>query len=110
MPLTDTHVRNAKPRDRPLKISDGGGLFLMITPQGSKLWRLAYRYAGKQKTLAIGAYPAVSLEKARESRAAAKKLLADGLDPSDAKKAEKRQRKLDADNTFQAVAKEWVGP
>ncbi len=108
MPLTDTHVRNAKPRDRPLKISDGGGLFLMITPQGSKLWRLAYRYAGKQKTLAIGAYPAVSLEKARESRAAAKKLLADGLDPSDAKKAEKRQRKLDADNTFQAVAKEWV--
>jgi hypothetical protein len=77
MPLTDTHVRNAKPHDRPLKISDGGGLFLMVTPQGPELWRLAYRHADKQKTLAIGAYPAVSLEKAREARAAAKKLLPD---------------------------------
>jgi len=80
-------------------------VFLMITPQGSKLWRLAYRYAGKQKTLAFGAYPTVSLEQAR---AAAKKLLADGEDPGAAKKAKKRQRKLDADNTFQAIAKEWV--
>jgi integrase len=108
MPLTDTQIRNAKPKARPVKISDGGGLFLMVTPQASKLWRLAYRYAGKQKTLALGAYPAVSLEQARAGRTAAKKLLADGEDPGVAKKAEKRQRKLDADNTFQVVAKEWV--
>jgi len=106
MPLTDTRIRSFKPQSRVVKLSDGGGLHLMVTPGGSKLWRLAYRYAGKQKTLAIGAYPAVSLEKAREARGAAKKLLADGADPSAAKKAEKRQRKLSAENTFQAVAEE----
>jgi len=72
MPLTDTHIRNAKPREKPVKLADGGGLHLMLTPQGSKLWRLAYRFAGKQKTLAIGAYPIVSLEKAREARSAAR--------------------------------------
>lgn len=108
MPLTDARVRNAKPQRRPTKLSDAGGLHLLITPKGSKLWRLAYRYAGKQKTLAIGAYPTITLEDAREARAAAKKLLADGADPGVAKKAEKRQQRLVAANTFQAVAEEWV--
>ena len=108
MPLTDVHIRNAKPKGKPTKIADGGGLHLMVTPQGSKLWRLAYRFGGKQKTLAIGAYPIISLEKAREARSAAKKYLADGIDPNDAKKAEKRQQKLSSENTFQAVAEEWV--
>ena len=76
MPLTDTQLRNVKPREKPFKLADGGGLYLMVTPQGSKLWRLAYRFAGKQKTLAFGAYPTVTLEKARDGRAAAKRVLA----------------------------------
>lgn len=108
MPLTDAHLRNAKPDAKPRKISDGGGLFLMITPQGSKLWRLAYRFAGKQKTLALGAYPAISLEKAREGRSAAKRLLAEGTDPADAKRIEKQQQRLSSENTFQAIADEWL--
>jgi integrase len=108
MPLTDVHVRNAKPSEKPIKLSDGGGLHLMITPRGSKLWRLAYRFGGKQKTLAIGAYPVVTLERARAARTAAKMLLAEGIDPSDAKKAEKRRQKLSSENTFQAVADEWL--
>ncbi|MDA0220985.1 MAG: tyrosine-type recombinase/integrase [Proteobacteria bacterium] len=108
MPLTDTRIRNAKPQGRPVKLSDGGGLHLLIAPQGSKLWRLAYRYAGKQKTLAVGIYPAVSLEKARASRADTKRLLADGIDPSEAKKADARRQLMAAANTFQAVAEEWV--
>lgn len=108
MSLTDTRIRNAKPQARPVKLSDGGGLHLLVTPQGSKLWRLAYRYAGKQKTLAIGIYPAVSLEKARTARGDAKTLLADGTDPGEAKKADTRRQKIAAANTFQAVAEEWV--
>jgi integrase len=108
MPLSDVHVRKAKPGEKPVKLSDGGGLHLMITPHGSKLWRLAYRFGGKQKTLAVGAYPAISLERARAARTSAKRLLAEGIDPSDAKKAEKRQQKLSSENTFQAVADEWL--
>jgi integrase len=108
MPLTDVQIRNIKPGARPVKISDGGGLHLLVTTSGSKLWRLAYRFAGKQKTLAIGAYPAVSLEKARQARLTAKQQLADGIDPSAAKRAEKRQMLLAGQNTFQAIAEEWL--
>jgi integrase len=108
MPLTDARVRNSKPQDHPVKISDAGGLHLLITTKGSKLWRLAYRYAGKQKTLAIGAYPTITLEEARDARAAAKKLLAVGTDPGVAKKTEKRQERLASVNTFKAVAEEWT--
>jgi len=108
MPLTDAKVRNAKAQDRAVKLSDASGLHLLVTPQGSKLWRLAYRFAGKQKTLAIGAYPAVTLEDAREARAVAKKLIAGGTDPGVAKKTEKRQQMIAAANTFQAVAEEWM--
>jgi hypothetical protein len=71
MPLTDTAVRNAKPLAKPYKLSDGGGLHLLIQTNGAKLWRLAYRFAGKQKTLALGGYPDVSLQKARKVRAEA---------------------------------------
>src|SRR5215472_9154279 len=74
--LNDTRVRNAKPADRPIKLSDSGGLHLLIQANGSKLWRLAYRFGGKQKTLAIGVYPAVTLKHAREKRDEAKRLLA----------------------------------
>ena len=82
MPLTDTAVRNAKPGSKPVKLSDGGGLHLLIQPHGTKLWRMAYRHAGKQKTLALGIYPTVSLADARSRRDEAKKLLSEGVDPS----------------------------
>ena len=75
MPLKDITVRNTKPTARPRKLSDGGGLHLLVQPNGSKLWRLAYRFAGKQKTMALGVYPTVSLADARSQRDQAKKLL-----------------------------------
>jgi hypothetical protein len=75
MPLTDTVIRNAKPEEKAVKLSDGGGLFLLIQPSGTKLWRLAYRFAGKQKLLAFGVYPTISLLDARAQRDAARKIL-----------------------------------
>jgi hypothetical protein len=90
--LTQTACRNLKPNATPYKKSDGGGLRLLITPTGSKLWQLAYRFGGKQKTLAIGPYPVVTLVAAREKRDAAKQLLANGTDPGVAKQEEKRER------------------
>jgi hypothetical protein len=106
MPLTDARVKNTKPGRHPQKLSDGGGLHVLISPGGSKLWRLAYRHAGKQKTLAIGIYPAVSLAAARTRRDDAKRLLANGNDPSAARKAEKQMAKMAAANSFRAVAEE----
>ncbi|MER9444918.1 Arm DNA-binding domain-containing protein [Mesorhizobium sp. M0340] len=94
MPLTEIGCRNAKAIDKPTKLSDGGGLFLLVQPSGGKLWRLAYRFLGKQKTLAFGCYPAVSLRDARSHREAAKELLAKGKDPSEQKKADKRRRQI----------------
>jgi hypothetical protein len=102
--LTDTRVRNAKPAHQPTKLSDAGGLHLLIQPHGSKLWRLAYRFAGKQKTLAFGVYPTVSLQEARERRDAAKRVLARGIDPSTQRRREKQA--AGADHTFRAVAEE----
>jgi len=104
MPLTDTTIRNAKPKEKPIKLSDGGGLFLLIQPGGVKLWRLAYRFAGKQKTLAFGIYPTISLANARAQRDAARKQLADGVDPSVERKLEKQARVV----TFRLVADELV--
>ena len=103
MPLKDVSVRNAKRGPKPRKLSDGGGLYALIQPTGSKLWRLAYRFAGKQKTLALGVYPAVSLEEARQHRDNAKKLLARSIDPSVQRKADKHAGK---EGTFRAVADE----
>jgi integrase len=105
MPLKDVSVRNAKAGARPRKLSDGGGLHILIQPTGGKLWRLAYRFAGKQKTLALGAYPAVSLEEARRHRDEAKKLLARSIDPSAQRKAD---RHAGEDGTFRAVADEVI--
>jgi integrase len=105
MPLKDITVRNAKASPRPRKLSDGGGLHVVIQPTGSKLWRLAYRFAGKQKTLALGAYPTVSLEEARRHRHEAKKLLARSIDPSVQRKADRHAGK---DGTFRAVAEEVI--
>ncbi|CBJ50882.1 Putative integrase prophage protein (fragment) [Ralstonia solanacearum PSI07] len=82
MALTDTAIRNAKPGDKPIKLFDGGGLFLHITPAGQRYWRLKYRFAGKEKLLALGVYPRVGLKEARDRRDEAKRLLDDGVDPS----------------------------
>ena len=89
MALTDVKVRNAKPADKPVKLTDGNGMHLLIHPNGSKYWRLQYRFAGKQKLLALGVYPAVSLADARNRRDDARRLIAAGIDPSEKKKAEK---------------------
>jgi integrase len=110
MPLSDATVRGAKPSTAPRKLSDGGGLFLLVTPKpaGSKLWRLAYRFGGKQKALALGIYPSVSLSQARDGRDEAKKLLASGIDPSVRRKTERQIEKTVASNSFRAVAEEVV--
>ena len=105
MPLKDAVVRNAKPGAQLKKLSDGGGLHVLIQPTGGKLWRLAYRFGGKQKTLALGAYPVVSLEEARGLRDAAKKLLARSIDPSVQRKADRHAAK---DSSFRAVAEEVI--
>jgi integrase len=103
--LKDVAVRNAKPSAKLKKLSDGGGLHVLIQPTGSKLWRLAYRFAGKQKTLALGVYPAISLEEARRRRDEAKRLLARSIDPSVQRKADKHAGK---DSSFRTVAKEVI--
>ncbi|MCO5161267.1 MAG: tyrosine-type recombinase/integrase [Mesorhizobium sp.] len=108
MPLTDTQIRSMKPASSPLKHSDGGGLHLLVSPRGSKLWRLAYRYAGKQKTLALGTYPATSLSDARHKRDLAKRLLAVGVDPSEQAKLDKIAKRALNANTFAAVADEFL--
>ncbi|WP_024901552.1 tyrosine-type recombinase/integrase [Robbsia andropogonis] len=107
MALTDTAVKNTKPGDKPIKLFDGGGLFLLVTPAGGRLWRLKYRFGGKEKLLAIGAYPAVTLAGARKARDEARELLAAGADPGAAKKEDKRLAALNVATTFEAVAREW---
>lgn len=107
-PLTsDLAARNAKPEERPYKLSAGGGLHLLVTPEGAKYWRLAYRFANKQKTLALGVYPAVTLSAAREARDAAKRELAAERDPAAVKRQRKREAVTAVENTFRAVALEW---
>ena len=108
MPLTELQVRSAKPQPKIAKLSDGGGLQLWVTPDGAKRWRLAYRFAGGQKLLAIGVYPSVGLKEARTAREKARRLLADGVDPSEARKQAKIEKANAADNTFAAIAAELV--
>lgn len=108
MPLTDIQIRNAKPKETQQKLSDGGGLQLWIAPTGSKLWRLAYRYAEKQKKLALGSYPEMSLQEARKARANAKALLTQGIDPSQQKRLEKITKANNEANTFEAIASELL--
>ena len=107
MTLTDTAIRKAKPSDRPIKLFDGRGLFLLIAPAGGKWWRFRYRFDGKHKSLSMGVYPDVSLAKARERREEARKLLADGIDPSENRKAKKSAKADRAANSFEVVAREW---
>lgn len=109
MALTDMKVKAAKGQEKPYKLSDERGLHLLVNPNGAKLWRLSYRFTGKQKTLAVGAYPDVSLSSAREKRDEARKLLANGVDPNEVKKAQKASRLDRAANSFEVVARRWHG-
>ena len=109
MPLTDTKVKNAKPLDKEYKLTDGFGMFLRVTPKGSKYWQMAYRFEGKQKLFSIGVYPAVSLSDARQRRDEARGLLAQGIDPNAKKQAEAKElnAKRDKTRSFTVVAKAW---
>ncbi len=113
MPLTDSKLRAIKPTGKVQKISDGGGLYIHVTDKGSMLWRMAYRYGGKQKTLSLGAYPTITLSQARLLREQAKQALASGKDPGAAKKEQKEkliaEARKDAGATFRDVALEWHG-
>lgn len=107
MSLTETKIKNAKPTERMYRLPDGDGLFLQVTPKGAKYWRFRYFYAGKEKMLAMGTYPEVSLAEAREKRTMARKDVAAGIDPSAKKQQEKKLAVFKANNTLEAVAKEW---
>ena len=108
MPLTEIGIRSAKPGAKIVKLSDGGGLQLWVTPDGAKRWRLAYRFAGVQKTLALGVYPATGLRDARDARDAAKRLLNEGIDPAQHRRAENTKRAAASTNTFDAIAAELL--
>lgn len=103
MPLTETQARSSKPRDRAYKLADGGGLFLLIQPNGSKLWRMKYRYAGKEKLLSFGPYPKIAIAAARSKRKAAKAILSSGQDPAQVQS----DAEPNEDRTFLAVATLW---
>jgi len=92
MTLTDTAIKNAKSTDKPYKLTDEKGMFLLINPNGGKYFRFDYRFDGKRKTLAIGVYPDTSLKQARERRDIARKQIAEGIDPNENKKAVKQSR------------------
>jgi integrase len=109
MALTDTAIRKAKATDKPQKLADGGGMYLLLNPNGSRWWRLDYRHSGKRKTLSLGTYPDTSLADARGKRDAARKLLAAGVDPSEQRKAEKAAGEERAANSFEVIAREWMG-
>lgn len=107
MALTDIAARSAKPREKTYRISDANGLYLEISPTGGKWWRLKYRFGTKEKRLALGVYPEVSLKDAREKRAEARKLLANGVDPGEIKKAARTGHDECSENSFEVVAREW---
>jgi integrase len=107
MPLTELKCKSAKPLIKPYRISDSGGMYLEVMPNGSKYWRLKYRLLGREKRLAIGIYPETSLAEARTARDNAKKLIKAGEDPCFAKKEKRRERILRAEHTFEALAREW---
>jgi integrase len=109
MPLTVVAIKNRKPGKKPVRMYDTGGLYLEVRPEGGRWWRLAYRFGGKRKLISLGVLEEVSLVEAREKRDAARKLLANGIDPSAHKKAERRAVVLRDANSFEAVAREWHG-
>lgn len=109
MPLTDTAIRNTKPRERPFKLADTGGLYLLVSPSGGKLWRLKYRMDGVERKLALGQYPSVSLADARKARDVARASAAAGNDPAAAKRRQRIAARLSVANTFGGIADEYIG-
>jgi hypothetical protein len=108
MPLSDIQVRNLKPREKPYKVSDFEGLFVLVKPNGSKLWQFKYRIFGKERLLSIGVYPDVSLAQARKAKEAARALLAAGSDPSEAKQVEQRAKREEAGQTFERIGSTFL--
>jgi len=106
MPLTDIEIKKAKAKDKPYRMTDGGGMCLLVHPNGGKYWRLAYRFGGKQKTLALGVYPDISLADARDRREQARKLLANDADPGAVKQAQKTAKVEATSNSFDTIARE----
>lgn len=107
MPLTDVAVRNAKPIDKPVRLYDSGGLYLEVSPAGGKWWRWKYRHGGKEKRLSVGVYPSVGLKEARDRRDEARRLLGNGVDPSDHRKAQKEASRVQLADSFEVIAREW---
>lgn len=108
MALTDTAIRNSKPRERDYKLADTGGLYLLVTPAGGRLWRLKYRVDGIERKLALGRYPAVTLGEARKARDSARAQASSGTDPASEKRRDRIARRIAAGTTFGAVALEYV--
>jgi len=107
MSLSDTAIRNAKPKDKPYRMHDDGGLYVEVSPAGGRLWRMKYRFGGKEKRLSFGAYPAVSLMEARKRREKAREELAEGKDPGETKRTQKAAIVAARSNTFEVVARKW---
>ena len=105
---TDAAIRNAKPEAKAYKMAAGQGMFLLVNANGSKLWRLKYRLLGKENRAALGSYPELSLRDAREAAEAARKLVAQGIHPSQQRRLERIKTSVEHANTFEAVAREWV--
>jgi Arm DNA-binding domain len=105
--LSDVAVKNAAPKDKPYKLADGAGLYLEVMPNGSRYWRLKYRFGGKEKRLALGVYPSVTLKAARKAARDARDTLAEGTDPGEIKRQDKLARVVGTANSFRAVALEW---
>ena len=105
--MTDTKAKNAKPREKTYKLGAGKGMYLEVTPKGGKYWRYKYRFGGKEKRLALGVYPDASFKKAGRRHDEARKLLEDGIDPSEVRRAQKLALADSAANSFEVVAREW---
>jgi integrase len=108
MKLSEVKVRNAKPEKKPYKLGDGDGLYLLVHPAGHKYWRMKYRFDDKEKLLALGTYPEVSLAEAREKRFEVRRLKAQGIDPSELKKEKKRKEAINNGNSFETITREWI--
>lgn len=108
MALTDTAIRKAKPKEKPYKVTDAQGLYLLVNPGGSKLWRVKYRMNGVERKLALGSYPEITLAEARSARDAARRQLAHAIDPNAAKRQARIEASIRANNSFASVAEELI--
>lgn len=106
--LTDTQIKNAKPKDKPYKLTDSNGLYLEVRPNGSKFWRYRYRIGGKENLYAVGDYPAMTLSEARGEREAARKLVKAGIHPAHQRRTDTLRRTIEGENTFKAIADTWI--